>query len=81
MVSDYRFEQNDYNDQQFMKNSLARNERHELETIIAADGAYDGQEIQELAQEKNTRVMTTALSGSLPDKLLLISFAVKTVHR
>lgn len=70
VVTDYQFEQNNYSDQQFMKDSIGRKEKQDEPTTIVADGAYDSEEIQERAEEKNIRVITTALSGKQPDEKL-----------
>ena len=70
VVTDYQFEQNNYSDQQFIKDSIARKARQEEKVTIVADGAYDGQEIQELAAQKNIDLRTTSMTGRLPDESL-----------
>jgi len=64
VVTDYQFEQNNYSDSQFIKDSLERNGSMEEGSILVTDGAYFGDKNSELAQEKNIRLVTTAVSGT-----------------
>ena len=63
VVLDYQFEQNNYSDSQFLKDSLERNGSSGDEAIIVTDGAYFGEENSRLAQKQNVKLVTTALTG------------------
>lgn len=63
LISDTGYEKNSYSDSQFIKDYLNnRPEDASPETLIA-DGAFGGTENQHLAQDKNVKLVTTALSG------------------
>ncbi len=70
VVTDYQFEQNNYSDSQFLKDSLGRKEAWEEETTLIADGTYSGKENQDLAKGKNIRLVNTGLSGKPVDDVL-----------
>lgn len=64
VVTDYQFEQNNYSDSQFLKDSLERNGSMEEGSVLVTDGAYSGNKNSRLAQEKNVKLVTTAISGT-----------------
>ena len=63
VVLDYQFEQNNYSDSQFLKDSLERNGSPEEESVVVTDGAYFGEENSRLAQKQNINLVTTAITG------------------
>ncbi|MBQ9927970.1 MAG: transposase [Lachnospiraceae bacterium] len=70
VITDYQYEQNNYSDSQFLKDSLERNGVQEEETTLVADGAYSGKENRDLAAEKNIRLVNTDLTGKPVDAIL-----------
>lgn len=70
VITDYQYEQNNYSDSQFLKDSLKRSEVQEEEIILITDGAYSGKENHDLAAEKNIRLVNTDLSGRPVDDIL-----------
>lgn len=70
VIVDYQYEQNNYSDSQFLKDSLERTPEQEETVTIVADGAYSGKENHDLASEKNIRLVNTDLSGRAVDDIL-----------
>lgn len=70
VITDYQYEQNNYSDSQFLKDSLKRSEVQEEEITLVTDGAYSGKENHDLAAEKNIRLINTDLSGKPVDDIL-----------
>ena len=70
VVTDYQYEQNNYSDSQFLKDSLERTPQQEETVTLVADGAYSGKENHDLASEKNIRLVNTDLSGKTVDGIL-----------
>ena len=70
VITDYQYEQNNYSDSQFLKDSLARMEVQDETTTVVADGAYSGKENHDLASEKNIQLVNTDLSGKPVDNIL-----------
>ena len=67
LITGASYAQNTHSDSEFCKeylNSRPENAGHE---IMITDGAYGGQENQELAESKNTELITTALIGKQTD--------------
>ena len=64
VVTDYQLEQNNYSDSQFLKDSMERNDAPEEPSTLVADGAYCGENNQQLAEQNNTTLVTTAVSGT-----------------
>ena len=52
VVTDYQYEQNNYSDSQFLKDSLERTPEQAEPVTLVADGAYSGKENRDLASEK-----------------------------
>lgn len=70
VITDYQYEQNNYSDSQFLKDSLNRTERQSEQVTLVTDGAYSGKENRDLAAEKNIRLVNTDLSGKPVDDIL-----------
>ena len=70
VITDYQYEQNNYSDSQFLKDSLDRSEIQDEEITVITDGAYSGKENHDLAAEKNIRLVNTDLSGKPIDDIL-----------
>ena len=70
VITDYQYEQNNYSDSQFLKDSLQSTEMQKEASILITDGAYSGKENHDLAAEKNIRLVNTDLSGKPVDDIL-----------
>ena len=69
LIVDVAFAPNQHSDSAFLKEYLEeRREEADAETMIA-DGAYGGKANQELAEEKNVKLVTTALTGIMPEEI------------
>lgn len=69
LITAVGFEQNIHSDSDFCKEYLGSRPKHAEQEILLADGAYSGKENQELADARNTRLITTALTGKPIDKI------------
>ena len=70
LITDFSLAPNTHSDSEFCREYLEkRPEDAEAETLIT-DGAYGSLENQELAESKNVTLVTTALTGKLPEKFL-----------
>ncbi len=68
VITDYQLEQNNYSDSRFLKDSLERNGVFEERSTLITDGAYFGEENSQLAEQKNVKLVTTAITGiEVPD--------------
>ena len=63
IIEDYQYEQNIHSDSQFLKETLGDMEKQAETATIVTDGAYSGMQNEELAAEKNVRLVTTNLTG------------------
>ena len=63
IVTDYQYEKNTCSDSQFMKDYLEKEEAHQEQATVVADGAYSGRTNEEMASEKNVQLVTTNLTG------------------
>lgn len=70
VITDYQYEQNNYSDSQFLKDSLERTPDQEETVTLVTDGAYCGKENHDLAAAKNIRLVNTNLSGRAVDDIL-----------
>lgn len=70
VITDYQFEQNNYGDSHFLKDSLERTNVQDEEVTLITDGAYSGKENRDLASEKNIRLVNTDLLGRPVDSIL-----------
>ncbi len=70
VVTNYQYEQNNYSDSQFLKDSLERTPEQEEMMTLVADGAYSGKEHHDLASGKNIRLINTNLSDRAVDDIL-----------
>lgn len=63
IIEDYQYEQNTHSDSQFLKETLDSMEKQAETVTVVTDGAYSGTQNEELAAEKNVRLVTTNLTG------------------
>ena len=63
IIENYQYEQNIHSDSQFLKETLDGMEKQDETVTIVTDGAYSGTQNEELAAEKNVRLVTTNLTG------------------
>ena len=70
VITNYQYEQNNYSDSQFLKDSLKRSRIQKEEITLVTDGAYSGKANHDLAAEKNIRLVNTDLSGKPVDDIL-----------
>lgn len=63
IIEDYQYEQNIHSDSQFLKETLGGMEKQAETATVVTDGAYSGMQNEELAAEKNVRLVTTNLTG------------------
>lgn len=70
IVTNYHYEQNTYSDSQFMKDALEETEKQDTPVTIIADGAYCGQENEQIAESKNVTLVTTNLTGRETEDIL-----------
>ena len=69
LITGVSFKKNNYSDQDFFKEHAAkRNDTEERETVIT-DGAYNSDENQQLAAEKNIDLVATSLVGKAPEPI------------
>ena len=69
LITEVAFETNQHSDSAFLKEYVeGRGEESEPETMIT-DGAYGGQENQELAEKHQVTLVTTALTSKLPNEI------------
>lgn len=70
IVEDYQYEQNIHSDSQFLKETLNGMEKQDETIMIVTDGAYSGTQNEEMAAEKNVRLVTTNLTGREAEDIL-----------
>lgn len=70
IIEDYQYEQNIHSDSQFLKETLDGMEKQDETVTIVTDGAYSGTQNEELAAEKNVRLVTTNLTGREAEDIL-----------
>ena len=70
IVTDYQYDVNTRSDASFVKEYIENAPVSDETTALIADGAYSGENIQELASEKNIGVLTTGLLGRKPKAIL-----------
>lgn len=69
LITGASYEQNIHSDSAFCKEYLNSRPDDAAPEIMIADGAYSGQENQVLAESKNTKLVTTALTGKAVDPI------------
>lgn len=69
IVTMYQYEQNTYSDTQFTEDTLNKIGKREEPITMTADGAYDSEENQKLAEENNIKLITTDLLGKKPKEI------------
>lgn len=70
IIEDYQYEQNIHSDSQFLKETLDGMEKQDETVTIVTDGAYSGTQNEELAAQKNVRLVTTKLTGREAEDIL-----------
>lgn len=70
LITDYQYDVNTHSDASFIKESIVDTETSDTETTMITDGAYNSEEIRQLAAEKNIRVLSTGLLGRKPKEIL-----------
>lgn len=70
IVTEYQYEQNTYSDSKFMKDALEKTAKQDMPVTIITDGAYSGQENEQLAESKNVTLVTTNLTGRETEDIL-----------
>lgn len=70
VITDYQYDVNTRSDSSFIKEVLSKTEAGTETGAIITDGAYNSEEIQEMAGLKNIAVLPTGLSGRKPKKIL-----------
>lgn len=61
---DYQYEKNNYSDSQFLKDYVERKPENSDPETLSTDGGYCGMENNQLAENKNIRLVTTDLKGA-----------------
>ena len=67
LITGIGYEQNTHSDSSFCKDYLENRPEGSTPEIMITDGAYSGKENQELAESKNTTLVPTALTGTIPN--------------
>ena len=67
VITDFDYQQNTHSDSEFCKEVIENMEHQEEKTTLIADGAYASTENTQLADENNIELVTTALTGKLPN--------------
>lgn len=70
LITDYQYDINTRSDASFIKETIANTETSEEEISMITDGAYNSEEIRELATAKNINVLSTGLLGRKPKEIL-----------
>lgn len=70
VVTDYQYDVNTKSDSAFIREYIENAPVSDETLAIIADGAYSGENIQELASEKNIGILTTGLTGRKPRNIL-----------
>lgn len=70
IVTDYQYDTNTHSDAAFIKEAIESAPDQEEKTVIVADGAYCGKEIQKAAEEKKIEVVNTNLTGRQAQDIL-----------
>ena len=70
VITDYQYDVNTRSDVSFIKEVIENTEISEETITIITDGAYNSEEIQELAAGKNIQVFSTGLVGRKPNPIL-----------
>lgn len=75
IITNYQYDTNNTNDQEFAKRAIGDMEKSEEGCTIVADGLYHGSELEKIAEDKNITIVNTNLSGrSVPDIYALFEF-------
>ena len=63
IITNYQYEPNTYSDSRFLSETIEAMGKQDEKTTISLDGAFDGMEIRETAEQNNIRIVTTDLIG------------------
>lgn len=66
LITDFDLQPNTYSDTAFCKDQIRKHDPSDEEETWIADGEYGSTEIQELAEDHNIKLVTTALTGKDP---------------
>jgi hypothetical protein len=69
IITSFDYQQNTHSDSAFCKEVIEESGKQEETVTLIADGAYGSTENIQLAQENNIELVTTALTGKVPDKI------------
>lgn len=70
IVTDYQYDVNTRSDVGFLQEVIENTEASDNVTVMVADGAYAGKEIEQGAEGKNILLITTGLRGGAPREIL-----------
>ena len=70
LITDYQYDVNTRSDVDFLRESIENTETSENVTVMVADGAYAGEELEKQAKGKNILLVTTGLRGRGPREIL-----------
>lgn len=70
LITGISYETNSHSDSAFCREYLKSRSKGSNEEILLTDGAYGGTENKMLAESKNVRLITTALTGRQPDAIM-----------
>lgn len=69
LIVDFEFEKNTYSDSEFGKKAIENLGKQEERVALIGDGAFSGEENIEKAEEKNIELITTNLTGKIPNEI------------
>ena len=70
IITGMGYEQNVYSDSAFSRTAIEAEGKPEQTVTLIADGAYGSDELMELAEQTNVKLITTTLIGKAPDPIL-----------
>ncbi|WP_143322395.1 hypothetical protein [Clostridium sp. HBUAS56010] len=71
LITDTGYAKNSHSDSQFCKECLSKKDSSSAPETMITNGAYGGEENQELANSCNTKLVTTALIGKDTNPIFL----------
>ena len=69
LITDFELQPNTYSDSEFSKSVIKKHSATDPKVSMIVDGSYGGTENQKLAEEHNVDLITTALTGKIPDTI------------
>jgi len=70
IITQYEYDVNIHSDVDFAKEVIEELGPQEEKTIVIADGGYASEENRQIAEENNIELVTTALTGKAPPKII-----------